>query len=83
MNNNITDLTHMKEDIRCTAERCAEIFIEYSEKRKQVTDFIMCHLLKLGQEMFYNIYFEFTFDIIVSIFSAKYYIVNRLIHILF
>lgn len=41
VNNNITDLTHMKEDIRATAERCAELYIEYSEKRKQVVNSIV------------------------------------------
>ncbi|MPC28154.1 Intersectin-1 [Portunus trituberculatus] len=36
VNNNITDLSHMKEEIRATAERCSSVFIEYSDKRKQV-----------------------------------------------
>nr|UGW01545.1 epidermal growth factor receptor [Eriocheir sinensis] len=36
VNNNLTDLTHMKEDIHTTAERCAELYLQYSEKRKQV-----------------------------------------------
>lgn len=51
VNNNITDLTHMKEDIRATAERCAELYIEYSDKRKQVLNFIVCYLLGFSQEM--------------------------------
>ncbi|XP_063874279.1 intersectin-1-like isoform X14 [Scylla paramamosain] len=36
VNNNITDLSHMKEEIHATAERCSSVFIEYSDKRKQV-----------------------------------------------
>ncbi|XP_071543645.1 intersectin-1-like isoform X3 [Panulirus ornatus] len=36
VNNNISDLSLMKEDMRTTAERCAQIYIEYSSKRKEV-----------------------------------------------
>ncbi|XP_063598046.1 intersectin-1-like isoform X10 [Penaeus indicus] len=36
VNNNITDLTAMKNDLQATAERCREIFTEYSSKREQV-----------------------------------------------
>ncbi|XP_037801440.1 intersectin-2-like isoform X11 [Penaeus monodon] len=36
VNNNISDLTAMKNDLQATAERCREIFTEYSSKREQV-----------------------------------------------
>ncbi|XP_042887891.1 intersectin-1-like isoform X5 [Penaeus japonicus] len=36
VNNNISDLTVMKNDLQATAERCREIFTEYSSKREQV-----------------------------------------------
>lgn len=36
VNNNISDLSLMKEDMCTTAERCAQIYIEYSSKRKEV-----------------------------------------------
>lgn len=40
----------MKEDIRITAERCAELYMQYSEKRKQVLYIIMCHVRKFIKE---------------------------------
>ncbi|XP_066975772.1 intersectin-1-like isoform X18 [Macrobrachium rosenbergii] len=36
VNNNITDLNQMKDDMRLTAERCVEIYTEYSTKRQEV-----------------------------------------------
>ncbi|XP_069975866.1 intersectin-1-like isoform X2 [Penaeus vannamei] len=36
VNNNISDLTAMKNDLQATAERCRDIFTEYSSKREQV-----------------------------------------------
>ncbi|XP_064117346.1 intersectin-1-like isoform X7 [Macrobrachium nipponense] len=36
VNNNITDLNQMKDDMRLTAERCVEIYTEYSTKREEV-----------------------------------------------
>lgn len=38
VNNNISDLTVMKNDLQATAERCREIFTEYSSKREQVSE---------------------------------------------
>lgn len=37
VNNNISDLTAMKNDLQATAERCRDIFTEYSSKREQVS----------------------------------------------
>ncbi|XP_068201300.1 intersectin-1-like [Palaemon carinicauda] len=36
VNNNITDLNQMKDDMKLTAERCVEIYAEYSTKREEV-----------------------------------------------
>lgn len=52
VNNNITDLSHMKEEIRATAERCSSVFIEYSDKRKQVINYLTSHSLNLSRKMF-------------------------------
>ncbi|KAK7066311.1 Intersectin 1 (SH3 domain protein) [Halocaridina rubra] len=36
VNNNITDLSQLKEDMKATAERCSEVYVEYSSKRLEV-----------------------------------------------
>lgn len=45
VNNNISDLTAMKNDLQATAERCREIFTEYSSKREQVSETVMSRYL--------------------------------------
>ncbi|KAK3893529.1 hypothetical protein Pcinc_002655 [Petrolisthes cinctipes] len=36
VNNNISDLTSLKDDMKATAERCAEVYVEFTRKRKEV-----------------------------------------------